>query len=549
MLSSSLSQLLERARTRFGLEVEVLDAGLQHVYPDSSTALARLIKESPIVRQSLLDALADGRPEQLDDAGVQYHVFPLRRAARLRQASALVAVRRTERGVGGVESVDDEKAWPELARAIVEADFAAADALTDERQLSRRLLATLRFIRHLIETDVEADLGHAIVQAAAVWFDVDARIFQRDPAGDFVLHTALPGAHVEDAAKRLSSHWFAGAAEAVRMGPIPEWGPSAGGSEVVLVPLSVNGNPDWVLALIGAFPVDAESLFAVLGRIVGVQLETIRSRRRDRTREHFQSLVEQGGAVPELLAVRLVRELANLTGAAYASLVLNRRGRERRIVCIGTSGEMPAGAADSSTAWRFTPTQFVSTLPLGEGTFATLDLHPAPGESFAPDAELVTRVATRVLQCWLAGAEPSLHDVTREPVRPVVSEFVRRIEEELDRAKRFDLRLSLVLIDIPGRAAGVQDATLLMQDAVRQELRGSDVLGTMNGDRVAALLTHTDGSGSHKVVGRLRRRLSEAAGRINLAGVTVGHAAFSAECRTAEALLSQAARDAQPVSL
>ena len=44
-----------------------------------------------------------------------------------------------------------------------------------------------------------------------------------------------------------------------------------------------------------------------------------------------------------------------------------------------------------------------------------------------------------------------------------------------------------------------------MQDAVRQELRGSDVLGTMNGDRVAALLTHTDGAGSNKVVGRLRR--------------------------------------------
>jgi hypothetical protein len=287
----------------------------------------------------------------------------------------------------------------------------------------------------------------------------------------------------------------------------------------------------------------------VLGRIVGAQLETIRSRRRDRTREHFQSLVEQGGAVPELLAVRLVRELADLTGAAYASLVLNRGGRERRLVSVGTSVEVPARPADVSSAWRFAPTEFVCTLPLAEGTFAALDLRPAQGESFAPDAELVTRVATRVLQVWLAGAEPSLHDVTRESVRPVVSEFVRRIEEELERAKRFDLRLSLVLVDIPGPASGVQDATSLMQDAVRQELRGSDVLGTMNGDRVAALLTHTDSSGSHRAVGRLRRRLGEAASRLNLAGVTVGHAAFSPDCRTAEALLSQAARDAQPISL
>nr|AHN98013.1 hypothetical protein [uncultured bacterium lac193] len=545
MLSSSLSQLLERARTRFGLEVEVLDATLQHVYPDSTTALGRMIEASPVVRQSLLDALADGRPEQLDDSGVQYQVFPLRRAARVRQATALVAVRRTDRGV---ESVDDAKAWPELARAIVEADFAAADALTDERQNSRRLLATLRFLRHLVETDTEAELGHAIVQAAAVWFDVDARIFQRDLAGDFVLYTTLPGVHAEEAAKRLSSHWFAGSAEAVRLGPIPEWGQAAGGSEVVLVPLSVSGNPDWVLALIGTFPADAESLFAVLGRIVGSQLETIRARRRDRTRERFQALVEQGGAVPELLAVRLVREMADLTGAAYASLVLNHRGQERRLVSVGTSGDVPAGPGGVPSGWRFAPTQFVCTLPLGEGIFATLDLRPAPRETFAQDAELVTRVVTRVLQGWLVGAEPSLCDVTREPVRPVVSEFLRRIEEELERAKRFDLRLSLVLIDIPRPVSGAQDATSLMQDALRHELRGSDVLGTMNGDRVAALLTHTDGSGSHKVVGRVRRRLGEAASRLNLAGVKVGQAAFSPECRTAEALVLQAARDAQPVS-
>jgi hypothetical protein len=546
MLSSSLSQLLERARTRFGLEVEVLDSTLQHVYPDSTTALARMIEESPVVRQSLLAALADGRPEQLGDSRAQYQVFPLRRAAKIRQSSALVAIRRTGRTI---ESTDDERAWPELARAIVEADFAASEALSDERQQSRRLLATLRFLRHLVETDTEAELGQAIIQAAAVWFDVDARLFQRNLAGDFVLCTALPGAHVEEAAKRLNSQWVAGNSEAIRLGPIAEWGESTAGLEVVLVPLTLGDNPDWVLALIGTFPKNAEPLFAVLGRIVGVQLQTIRSKRRDRTRERFHGLVEQGGTVPELLAVRLVRELVDLTGAAYASVVVNRQGRERRIACIGASSEVPGSSNESSPVERFSPTQFLCKLTLHEDAFAVLDLRPMAGESFQPDAELITRVATGVLQAWLVGAEASLSDVSRATVRPAVSEFVRRIEEELERAKRFDLRLSLVLIDIPHTPTGFDRATSLMQDAVRQELRGSDVLGTMNGDRVAALLTHTDGAGSNKVVGRLRRRLGEAAGRLNLTGVRVGHAAFSPECRTAEALLSQAAKDAQPVSL
>lgn len=266
-------------------------------------------------------------------------------------------------------------------------------------------------------------------------------------------------------------------------------------------------------------------------------------------REHFESLVEEGGSVPELLAVRIVRELTNTTSAASASLILNRHGRERRIVAIGTSAEAPAAPTDALGPWRFTPTEFVCTLPLADGIFATLNLRAPAAQPFPPDAELVVRVAARVLQCWLAGAEPSLADLTRETVRPVVSEFVRRIEEELERAKRFDLRLSLVLIDIPGTVSGDLDATTIMKDAVRQELRGSDVLGTMNGDRLAALLTHTDGVGSHKVAGRLRRRLGEAAGRLNVPGVTVGFAAFSPECRTAQALLAQAAQDAQPVAL
>src|SRR5207249_4427329 len=83
-----------------------------------------------------------------------------------------------------------------------------------------------------------------------------------------------------------------------------------------------------------------------------------------------------------------------------------------------------------------------------------------------------------------------------------------RIEEELERAKRFDLRLSLVLIDVPRQVPGAQDALAQLHETVRRELRGSDVLGKMGGQRVAALLTHTDAPASHKVVGRLHRLLA-----------------------------------------
>lgn len=549
MLSSSLSHLLERARARFGLEVEVFDSTLRHVYPESATALARMIEESPGVRQSLREALAHGHPEHLDDNGLAFQIFPLRRPARLSQAFALVAVRKMQRQA---EAPVDEQAWPELARAIVEADFAAADALSDERQHSRRLVATLRFLQHLVETDAETDLAEAIVQAAAVWFDVDARIFQRHMSGEFVLQTALPGARLDEAARRLDARWLAGAGDIVRAGLIPEWGHFTNGADVVLVPLRVDGQPEWVLVLLGAFPAGAESeaIVTVLGRTVGVCLETIRSKRRDRLRAHFEAIVEQGGAVPELTAVRLVRELGEMIRAGHASLVLHSVGTERRLVGIGSSDQVASAPVEADSGWQFLATRFSGTMPLGPDTFATLDLRPAEGELFATDAEGITRVAIRVMQGWLDGAVRALQDVpSREAAAPIVDEFLGRIREELERADRFDLRLALVVIEIPPPDAAAPFDTSAVQDAVRQELRGSDVLWTMGRDRIGVLLTHTDHLGSNHVVGRLRARLWDATGRVKLEGLTVGHAALSEECRTAEALLSQAARNAQPVSM
>ena len=42
------------------------------------------------------------------------------------------------------------------------------------------------------------------ILAAAIWFDADARIYQRDLAGDYGLYAALPGAVVDAGARRLT---------------------------------------------------------------------------------------------------------------------------------------------------------------------------------------------------------------------------------------------------------------------------------------------------------------------------------------------------------
>jgi hypothetical protein len=189
--------------------------------------------------------------------------------------------------------------------------------------------------------------------------------------------------------------------------------------------------------------------------------------------------------------------------------------------------------------------RFVCGLALGAQQRAVLELRPAPGTRFTTHAADVTVTCAHVLQTWLVGAVSSFKDpmeaLNPPAPAPAVSGFEKRIEEELERAKRFDLHLSLVLVDV----SAPSDAVEQIQEALRRELRGSDLLGTTRGRQLAALLTHTDDRGLDNVVLRLRRRIADAADRLNISDVKLGQAAFSPDCRTADALLSRAVREAE----
>jgi hypothetical protein len=116
--------------------------------------------------------------------------------------------------------------------------------------------------------------------------------------------------------------------------------------------------------------------------------------------------------------------------------------------------------------------------------------------------------------------------------------FVSRIEQEIARAKRFNLPLALVVVR--GRTP-LTDRVRLdeMMRSVRGELRDSDVLGAMGGAEVAALLIQTDSHGGEAVVRRLHRRLADDE-TSTVGPASVGHAVLSSECATAAALLSRA---------
>ena len=539
MLSSALSQVLERARTRFGLEVEILDGELRNVYPDGGGDFGRLMREEPELGRGLRDTLVLGQTRDFDAGSRRFRLFPLR-SDRLGARGGLLAISGGNAGHAG-----EFAPWAEFAKAAIESDLSAADVLREERQSSRRLLAILRFLRYLLESADERDVAQALVQAAAVWFDVDARIYRRDLHGDFILQNWLPGVDPDDASRRLEAQTVGGDREVRRLASSADLGAlSQSTGEVMLVPLAGSSRAEWTMTLAGAIPQEAESVFPVVARIVGVQLEALHARRLEEVRRRFETIIRQSGLAAERLALQLVGELVRETGAAGATLTLVKDGESRRIVSFGPEAGDAVPAHDDT--WITRAERVVFALAVAPNQRAVLDLRADHAKPFGREDADVAAAFARVLQTWLVGAVSSFTDSadlleTRAASAP--PGFEKRIEEELERAKRFDLHLSLVLVDV----AAPSTAVAQIVDALRRELRGSDLLGTTSGRQVAALLTHTDDRGLDNVVARLRRRLADAADRLNIAEVRLGQAAFSPDCRTAAALLSRAVREAEPI--
>ncbi len=432
MVSPALSQLLERARARFGLEVEVFDAGLNSLYPEGGTDLSRIIQDSPVVRRTLLDALAGGRAERLEGEGAQYRVYPLRQSPKRRQASGLLAIRRSTSDAPG--SLDAEP-WSDLARAVVETDLAAAESLGDERQRSRRLTGALRFIEYITETTDGETLARALVQAAAVWYDVDARLYRRDLSGDFVLETWLPGVQPDAASVRLSAEFVRDATDLHRLRSASDLGEAGAGQDALIVPLTAARRPDWILALIGSVPVDADVVLRLVSRIAGAQFAIFAERRAEEARTEFDGLLADTTRAPELVAMRVVHTLSEAVEAASGSLSLTRKGLTRRIAAVGpVVAESPASVSEEGL---LAPDRLVCGLVFGGDDFAVLDLHAAPGQSFGIDDGIVARACASALRTWLAGTLTSF-DATAailDMTAPAVPPFFARIQEELERAR------------------------------------------------------------------------------------------------------------------
>jgi hypothetical protein len=532
MLSPGLRQVLESLPSRIPLAVEVLDRTLHVVAPDPAARSLPLLDTTGELRERLLASITSGRPQTTVQGGQRISIFPIAVGGE-RSCTAVLAIAADESESALVE------AWGPLLRAAVESDLAAVATTTRQLQQARHMGAVLRFVQHLAGATRETEILRATIQAAAVWFDLDARIYRRTSSGEFVPHMYLPGAPIESE-RSIAATTIDGIRDALRVTSVADLDAlGLSGDGAVLMPIGPAGS-DLALVLAGSLPADVELTFGAITRVAAHLLQRARTRTAADVRKALLAVLADTSATPDLTLAQALILLADRCGASSGTVMAHGRQVSKTLAVVGRAIASFVPVADGEAHVTAAGNCIAMTLTAGPDLSVAIELgHPARDE-FDQTTRYAFERAGEMLQAWISGVSASAEGRRALlGLAPAESNgFLARIDQEIARAKRFSLHLALVVVRGPNPFDDPTRAEHLLQ-SVRAELRESDVLGALSPAEVSALLIQTESHGADAVVRRLQRRLADDS--TSTGGLTsIGHAVLSGECVTAAALLSQA---------
>ena len=403
-LSQALLAALERLRTRFGVSFELLTPSLQAYFPAEGGDLFRALTQEPETARALAASLATGRNRDVETAGTTFVLQPLRASGKRRRLVGLLAVRKAEpEQDAGADWDANAERWADILRTFVDADLECLEGVRQERQRSLWATGALRFLGQLTTLQTEADVARAVVHAAAVWFDVEARIYRRDLSDEFVLHTHLPG--VEPVTTRIGTMM---PGRTVRVPADTEelgWA----SPEALIVPLSVESAGDWMLVVGGATPAEVDQVFDAIGTAMAAHLHRLAGDRCAAARKELNELLISFGRAPELAVVGALRWFMDRASASSGVVTLCEDAGVRELAAIGAFGSATSIPPVRS---RTTPTGLVFPLQLGPDRTVVIELRADERRPFAQEVLPVLREAVELMRLWLAGNV----DALREPL-------------------------------------------------------------------------------------------------------------------------------------
>jgi len=315
-------------------------------------------------------------------------------------------------------------------------------------------------------------------------------------------------------------------------------GPDPSPPRVVVFAVDNAGAPALALAAGAedalAAPVRLAELCARLDARIRERQGPVRTAHETRVRESLHAFVTEARTAlrPDEIVLALVRRLEAALGLARCLYVVSACGPdEGRVI-----GNLPEGAAGRVDLVRFpeigeaTRTGLPVTLA-GLGT----DLSPDPGPPWvvlpiSQDGGVPGVLLLQSSSCdrTLAPAELGMaEELGHAAVRafrsrgsggfaladPAATDFDFRLSAEVERARRYSLTLSLVLLGVEGASESADPAgpsETLLRDVsarLRRELRRPDVVSRW-GNELVIVLPETAAEGARRWIARLRERLA-----------------------------------------
>ena len=250
-----------------------------------------------------------------------------------------------------------------------------------------------------------------VVQAAAIWYDVDARGYRRDLLGRFVLDTWLPGADLATGPGDFSSFAIVPGPTVVRITSISEqelMGWDGLGSELVLLPVAADSRrqPAWVIVITNWGEQEVDPDLLLLCHVLGDLLGQVAANHARDIEKRLVGRIAQGDDSVDRLAGAVLDEIVRAVPAACGRLLTQANRDEKVRTLASAGGEWPDAASPSITAGQaiLAPERLSVPVAAGPQGVAVLDLRSLGGVGFTVGQAMLAEAASLVIGAWLTGA-------------------------------------------------------------------------------------------------------------------------------------------------
>jgi hypothetical protein len=299
------------------------------------------------------------------------------------------------------------RAW----RDALEGDLASVRRLRGQEQHAHRSRAQASFVADLQQCKDEADLLNALLQAIAVWHDVEPCAYNRDLGGHFALRATLPGTDLSTIPDTLEAAVVMDAAAAEGAGAWPlltQLGWRTKGAPMLLL-VSSGSLEEWLIAISGAPEPDLGHRLEPLLKGFPAGLERVREREARQLRHQlWESMVFQ--REPHDVQTVGAELLATIGQSVEATHGLLAVGGDAQVPAAAGAPGMALSTRDAQRIVRdgfFSADALSIAFPLPQRRSASLELRRADRRAFRACHATALLAVRPMLGAWLSGIGPT----------------------------------------------------------------------------------------------------------------------------------------------